>query len=905
MIARSALRLPLLLVGLCAAIPAPAQQGARTVAAPGTAGGDGAAVRSLRAARAAGVRVDGRLDEAAWAAAEVAGGFVQQRPREGAPASQPTQVRVLYDDQAVYVGARMADAHPDSIAAQLARRDASGIYSDWFHVVIDSYHDRRTGFRFAVNPLGVQKDVMHSNDGNEDVSWDAVWEVATSRDSAGWTAEFRIPLSQLRFGRGTAGQERVWGINFLRDIARVDERSYWSAVPANYPGFMSRAGDLAGLAGIATPRRLEVLPYTSARLTRDPVNPSDPFSRANAFDPSVGADVRMGLPGGLTLTGTINPDFGQVEVDPAVVNLSAFETFYPEKRPFFVEGSDIFGFGSLNSFNTFGSPTFFYTRRVGRSPHRSLAGEFGYADEPSQSTILGAAKVSGKTPGGWSVGVLDAVTALERGTYLDDGGVRRTAPVEPLSNYFVGRLRRDFQGGRTVVGGLVTSAYRDLRGDPVLEGGIRSGALTSGLDFEHAWGEGRAWSLTGFFAGSRVSGSADAMLRTQLSSARYYQRPDQAYMRVDSSATSLSGWNDALAVQHAGSYDLSLAFQETSPGFESNDLGFQRSADRRAFSTFLGRRVNKPGKVLRSHSYYAYSNAAWDFGGNAVYNQVSAGTNGTLHSLWNAGVTATYGFATKDVALTRGGPIARSPQLLNVSLNWGSDPRKRFSANGYVSNQQDEAGGRSRYGNVYFNLRPSASVQVSAGPSLSRDLNAAQYVTTVPDALATGTYGARYVFGDLRQTTLAMDTRVDWTFTPRLSLQLFAQPFVSSGQFSRYKEFARRGTLDFDVYGRDRGTIAEHVDGDGNRSFTVDPDGVGAAAPFTLGDQDFTVRSLRGNAVVRWEYRPGSALFFVWQQERFGGLGDGRFDAGRDLRGLFREPAHNVFLIKATYWLNR
>jgi hypothetical protein len=892
-----------LLLGLLAA-PISAQQSAHTAAPAPTSSGT-AGTRVLRAARAQAIKIDGRLDEAAWASAETAGSFVQQRPRDGAPASQPTEVRVLYDDQAVYVGARMIDAHPDSIAAQLARRDASGIYSDWFHVVIDSYHDRRTGFRFAVNPLGVQKDVMHSNDGNEDVSWDAVWQAATTRDSTGWTAEIRIPLSQLRFARGTPGAERVWGINFLRDIARNDERSYWSPIPANYPGFMSRAGELNGLAGIATPRRLEVLPYTSAKLSRDPVNHADPFSRASDFAGSAGADVRMGLPAGLTFTGTINPDFGQVEVDPAVVNLSAFETFYPEKRPFFVEGSDIFGFGNINSFNTFGAPTFFYTRRVGRAPHRSLAGEFGYADQPSQSTILAAGKVSGKTPGGWSVGVLDAVTAEEQGTYLDDAGVRQTATVEPLSNYFVGRLRRDFQGGRTVVGGIATSAWRDMAGDDVLESALRSGATTGGVDFEHAWGAGREWSLTGFFAGSRVTGTASAITRTQLSSARYYQRPDQDYMTLDPTRTSLAGWNDALAVQHAGAWDLSLAYQETSPGFESNDLGFERSADRRAFSTFLGRRVNKPNRLMRNHSYFAYTNQAWDFGGNTVYDAVAGGANATFQSFWSLGGSATYAFAAKDPNLTRGGPLAASPQSLNLGVNWGSDHRKRLAADGYANNTADAAGGYSRNTGVSFTLRPSTSVRVSAGPSVAWDRSASQYVTTVQDALATQTYGARYVFADLRQTTVAMDTRVDWTFTPKLSLQLFAQPFVASGQFSDYKEFARRGTRDFRVYGRDQGTLAEHADGQGNVSYTIDPDGSGAAQPFTLADQDFTVRSLRGNAVVRWEYRPGSALFFVWQQERAGGLSDGRFDAGRDLRGLFREPAHNVFLIKATYWLSR
>jgi hypothetical protein len=890
------------LVGALVALRAPAQQQAAVgAAAPHDAGG--LATPSLRAGRAAGIRVDGRLDEAAWSTAEPAGDFIQQRPNPGGKATEATVVRVLYDDQAVYVGARMLDSRPDSIAAQLARRDASTIYSDWFHVVIDSYHDRRTAFRFAVNPLGVQKDVMHSNDGNEDVSWDAVWEVATTRDSAGWTAEFRIPLSQLRYGRAARGTERVWGINFLRDLARRNERTYWSQVPPNYPGFVSRAGELHGLADLGVPRRLEILPYTSASLTRDPANGANPFYRANAFKQSVGADVRMGLPAGLTLTGTVNPDFGQVEVDPAVVNLSAFETFFPEKRPFFVEGSDIFGFGSLNTFNSTGAPTFFYTRRVGRSPHRSLTDDYSFVDQPVQSTILGAGKVSGKTPGGWSVGVLDALTQREEGRFVDEDGVRSTSPVEPLSNYFVGRLRRDFQGGRTVVGGIATAANRDMS-DHVFDGTVRTSAYTGGLDFEHAWGAGRAWSLTGFMSGGRVAGSREAIWRTQRSSARYYQRPDQDYVRVDSSRTSLAGWDGALAVQHAGAYDLSLAYQETSPGFEANDLGFQSHADRRAFSTFAGRRINKPTRAFQDYSYYAFTNQIWNFGRSLLYNAYSGGASFTLKNLWNAGAQATYGLRATDDGLTRGGPRAMNPAFWDASINWGSDQRHRLSATGFVEDRQDETGAYSRTGNVTFSLRPSASVQVSLGPSLTFDRSTAQYVTRSDDGLNAATFGGRYVFSDVKQTTVSMDTRVDWTFTPRLSLQLFAQPFVSSGDYLNFKELARPGSFDFVVYGRDRGSVARTVNADRSVTYTIDPDGPASAPSFTVDEPDFTVRSLRGNAVLRWEYRPGSALFLVWQQQRSGYAADGTFDTRGSFRAPFNDRPQNVFLIKATYWLS-
>ncbi|MET0397602.1 MAG: DUF5916 domain-containing protein, partial [Longimicrobiaceae bacterium] len=466
------LRLALPLCGTLAAGAAAAQQPARPAPTPA------AELRTpvLQASRATGgIRVDGRLDDAAWAAAEIASDFVQTRPTPGAPASQRTEVRIVYDDAALYVAARMHDDRPDSIAAPLARRDvASGLYSDWFDVLVDSYHDRRTGFRFAVNPRGVRRDVYHSNDANEDASWDPVYDVATAVDSAGWTAEFRIPLSQLRFPRAAAGAERTWGVNFSRTLARRDEIAFWSELPPNYTGLVSRAGDLRGLVGIGTPRRLEVVPYTSARLTREPGESRDPFFSENEVAGSIGADVKAGLPGGLTLSATINPDFGQVEVDPAIINLSAFETRLEEKRPFFVEGASNFRFAP--SVMGMGAATgLLYSRRIGRVPQLGVPTE--PSDVPGTTGILGAAKISGKTASGWSLGILEAVTGEESGRYLETGGLRQTAVVEPMTNYFLGRVNREMRQGQSAIGGIFTAVNRDVGAERV-DQLLRSSAYT-------------------------------------------------------------------------------------------------------------------------------------------------------------------------------------------------------------------------------------------------------------------------------------------------------------------------------------------------------------------------------------------------------------------------------------------
>lgn len=855
---------------------------------------------AVAARRTGEINLDGRLDEPAWHAAQPAGGFVQSYPKPGQSATDPTEVRVLYDDAALYVGIRMFDQHPDSIAAQLARRDASGIYSDWAHLIVDSYHDRRTAFRFSVNPKGVKKDVYTSNDNQEDLNWDAIWDVATRVDSAGWVAEYRIPLSQLRFGN--QGKERVWGFQVQRDVARRQERDTWNPWVPDGRGFVSRFGDLTGLVDVPTPRRLEVVPYASSRFTRAPGNPANPFFKSTDVRPSAGADLRYGLPAGLTLTATINPDFGQVEVDPSVVNLTAFETFFPEKRPFFLEGSDVFSFGQINTQNDFGSQQYFYSRRVGRQPQRFPSGA-EFVSTPDQTTIATAAKITGKT-GPWTLGLLDAVTPEEHADIFtvsgDEPGERLTTPVEPLTNYFVGRAKRDFGKGATTIGGMLNSTIRDMGSENVFESLLRKNATFGGGDFQAAT-QGRQWVVSGFLAGSRVAGSKEAISATQLNSTHYYQRPDADYIEYDPNRTSLAGHIGEIAVAKNGAWYGSLALKEASPGLELNDMGFQGRTDYRALSTFFGYQSFQANKRFRDYGAYAFSNQTWNFGGDQILNGFQAGAYATFLNLWNVGFQSGVNPSHTSDRFTRGGPRAKVPASWNASVNGQSDTRKPIWFNGFLGYSHSESGDHSEDINVGADMRPTSFLHVNFGPGLSRNRSTGQFVRSVSDALATTTYGRRYVFANLNQTTLSMDTRIEWTFTPLLSLQVYAQPFVSAGRFSAFKEFAAPKTYDFAVYGKDRGTISRSSDG----VYTIDPDGVGLAPPFAFGDPNFNVRNLRGNAVLRWEYRPGSALFVVWQQQREGFEPIGDFSAGRDIGDIFRTVPTNVFLIKATYWLGR
>jgi len=871
----------LLLAGVVAATPAAgqilpqSQQAAPgSTARPASLTSSGSAARVLRAAPAAEIRVDGRLDEAAWASAPAATDFVQQRPNDGAAATERTEARVLYTADAIYVGMRMYDAHPDSIMAQLTRRD-QGLTSDGARVFIDSYNDKRTAFAFGLNPRGVKEDFLRYDDGSgQDWGWDAVWDGAARVDSAGWVAEFRIPLSQLRFNASTVNAGGRWGINFRREIARKAESVFWSPIPPVSSGFVSLFGELEGLEGIRQAKRMEIMPYTSVRVDRPLPDAGNPFVSSSELVGSVGGDLKAGLPGGLTLSATINPDFGQVEADPAQVNLSAFETFFEERRPFFVEGADIFRFGQISSFNTWGFTQFFYSRRVGRNPQGGIdVDDVAFDNVPEAATILGAAKVSGKS-GPWSVGVMNALTQRESAEYLTGSNGRGSYAVEPLTNYFVGRVRRDFGRGATVVGGIVSAVNRDMAGDE-FDPFLRSSAYVAGIDGQHSW-HNREWAVSGYYARSLVNGSADAILATQNSSARYFGRPDADHVGVDGERTSLDGHVAGAALRHEGKWDGSLAWEESSPGFETNDIGFMNRADWRAFSTFLGRRVSKPGKIFRSFSQAVYTNTAWNFDGDLISNGVGFGMDAELKSLWYGGISGGWSPEFTNDRLTRGGPLATVPSSWNVRGYVGTDTRKTISVEASASYRQDTSGEYDRVAGVFARYRPTSSVQVSVGPEFSKERDTDQWIDTFDDAAFTRTFGRRYLFANVDATELSMTTRVDWTFSPTLSLQVFAQPFVSANDFWGYKNFARPRSFEF--------TPADVAEGD---------------------EDDFTFLSLRGNAVLRWEYRPGSTLFFVWQQDRGDEVSSGRFDFGDDVRGIFDRRARNVFLIKATYWLNR
>jgi hypothetical protein len=857
------------------------------------------AITAVRVTRAP--VLDGRLDDSVWALATPITDLRQSDPVEGHLVSEATEVRVLYDATALYIGVRLFDKEPAKIAKHLGRRDTF-TQSDDFRVLIDSYHDHRTAFRFDVTPLGVKGDLQFGDDGNfADQSWDPVWEVATSVDAQGWSAEYRIPFSQLRFSRAA---DQIWGIRFVRTILRKNEFAMWPFVGKTESGFVSKFGHLLGLHDIPAPQRLELLPYSVARGTfQTPQNPSDPYDRAHDYFGSGGMDLKYGVTSNLTLDATLNPDFGQVELDPAFVNLTAFEQFLPEHRPFFVEGADIFGFGGgTGGFLQFGNaPQFFYSRRVGHAPQGPITSGGQFVDYPSSTAILGAAKLTGRSPNGWTVGVLDAVTARERATVLDTTtGFHAHDDVEPTSNYTVARVKRTLNGGNDSYGMIATAVHRAIN-TPGLDL-LRNDAYDFGVDLRHRWAH-NTYAIAADFGGSYITGDRAAIDSAQRASSRYYQRPDNYH--YDSTRTSLGGiTGDVYFDKLAGAWLWGAATSFTSPGFEVNDLGFQHRGDRIANGIYLARHFTKPGPFVREATVLLQGAPSFNWEGDWIQKEVFLNSFGSLHNFWFFSLFAGYAAPAVDDRLTRGGPAALTPAGVNTNLFMQTNQRNAVNLGLGGGYDHDASGGWLVNLNPQLSWRVSSALSLSLAPNYVTALTSAQFVQRVSDTIAPpSTYGTRYVFASLRQHELDVTLRVNATMSRTLSLELFAQPFTFSGAYTGFKELAAPRTFDFNVYGQSNGSTISYDSA--SAAYTVKPSGAAPADSFAIYNPDFRTRSVRVNAVLRWEYRPGSTLFLVWTQSRSGFFADPSFDAGRDFgRQLFRDPPTNVLLVKVNYWLN-
>jgi hypothetical protein len=825
---------------------------------PGRTGDAPSATKRVTAARAAEPpTIDGRDDEPVWRRATPITEFQEWRPSEGGPPKLPTEAKVAYDAGNLYVFVRAFDPHPDSIITVLARRDYF-TPSDMVWLFLDSYHDRRTGFEFGVNPSGVKLDAQIYNDGNEDFAWDAVWDVATRVDSIGWTAEFRIPLTQLPYGRQ---RSHVFGLTVDRDVYRYAQRVSWPLFRQSQAGFVSQFGEVDGLDHLEAPRRLEAAPY----LVTKNVSQIRNNTLERTQDVTVGGDFKYRVASNLKLDATVNPDFGQVEADPGVLNLSAFETFFREQRPFFVQGAGQFQWNvnctAVNDCST--GEGLVYSRRVGRAPE--LAGAYADTTSPAFTTILGAAKLTGRLPGGLTIGALDAVTAHETGA----GGVT----IEPTTNYGVLRLRQDLRGGESSVSGIVTTVNRD--NDSWSSPYVHSSAYVGAADFRHRFRGGR-YELSGSLDFSRVAGSAQAIANTQQDATHYYQRPD-AGVTFDSTRTSLSGHAEGLQFgKVAGAVLFQTNIERRSPGFEINDLGYLQRADQQAWSTWAG--------YFDRHTRKLYNRFQWNFNwwqywttaGLPEERAFNTNTHTTFRNQWSLHFGGTIGQlgTTYCYSCARGGPAVRQDPYLAPWLGINGDDRKAIVPYLWFNwFRGDDGRSRSFSFSPELDFKLASRVTAALSPSYTRRTNDVQPRGT--DSLT------HYVFAHLEQKQLGVTMRVTYPFTANMTLQVYAQPFISKGTYRNVRELsANPRAKDYDSRYQPY-----------------------ANAAYAGG---FNFKQFRSNVVFRWEYRPGSTLFVVWSQGRRGFTGvEGTQSFGGDLGDLFDLRPDNAFLMKLSYWINR
>ncbi len=807
------------------------------------------------------------LADDVWGSAPAVSDFVQREPREGAKPSQPTEFRVAFDATTLYVKVRAYDREPEKIVQYLTRRDDDGP-SDWIRILIDSYHDKRTAYEFAVNPAGVKYDRYWFNDTNNDTSWDAVWDVTVSRDQKGWTAEFKIPFSQLRF---TPSAMSIWGFAISRDIGRLKETDTWPLLSRNANGYVSSFGELGGLSTRDAPKGLELTPYTVANVTRQRTG-GNPLLNSSALGAAAGLDLRYAVTPGLTLNATVNPDFGQVEADPAVVNLTAFETFFNERRPFFVEGSGNFRFDA-DCYD--GCNNLFYSRRIGRAPQGTgtlPSGDGTYTDAPTQSTILGAAKLTGRI-GRYSIGVMHALTQEE---FADVSvlGVKSQLAVEPSSSYSVARVKREYPN-QSYVGMIATATNRRL--GAALKDVLPESAYVGGADFD--WRVKKFYSVNGFVEGSHLSGSSSAIETVQENSRHLFQRPDLESQHLDVTRTSLNGYAGAIAFNkiggeftHSNSY---LYFR--SPGFDTNDLGFLRRADQIRQGHWFQVRSNKVTRLFRQRTINFNQWTSWNFDGKLQFGGVNINGNLTLINNWQIGAGAYQPVPRKgfDDRMARGGPGIVSEGAPEQWFWIYSDSRRHFSAGleGDWGADNHNTSWQSWYPSI--TLRPIPALMFQLGVQINPSHQDSQWVTNITDP------ATHYVFAHIDQHTVNVTSRFNYTITPNLSLQLYAQPFVSAGAYTNFKEVNDPLSESYE----NRYKPFEYSDA-------------------LYGSPDFSVKSFRTTNVLRWEYKPGSTLFVVWQQARANYAVPGGFDFGRDVHGIFGVPPQNVFLVKLSYWLN-
>ena len=823
-------------------------------------------------------KIDGLLDDAAWNQVSWENNFTQYQPFNGGKASQQTAFKILYDNNFLYVAVRSYDSAPGDIVKRMSRRD--GFQGDWVEVAFDSYHDFNTGYSFTASVAGVKSDELYTNDGvGHDRTWDPIWYLKTSIDTEGWVAEIKIPFSQLRFSKES---NQVWGLQVKRFIYRKEERSLWQHIPNEQAGYVSRWGELHGLKDIKPKKQFDITPYLLGSYESFEPEEGNPFTNGKQKNGRMGMDAKIGLTNNLTLDLTINPDFGQVEADPSEVNLTAFETYLREKRTFFIEGRNTYSFPLRLSDGNNATDNLFYSRRIGKRPSYT-PDDYYFIDSPANTSILGAAKITGKTKNGLSIGILESVTNVEHARIADENGRIEEYAVEPLTNYFVSRVEQEFNEGNTKVGGMFTATNRKI--DDAYLDILPTAAYSGGVNFDHAWNN-RKYNISINLMGSSVQGSTEAVSELQMASSRYFQRPDAVHLNYDPNLTKLNGQAGSAYIGKSsnGGWSYMAWFSWQSPGFELNDIGYLRYADDMTQMLWGEYKFPKPFSIFRRFSIEGSQASSFDYSGKYLAMSGNISVRGQFTNFWNFSFGSSYSTNSLEKTLLRGGPLFLSPESLFVHAHISTDRRNNLSlnANIYYISGSENSKLKKNY-SLGLTYQPMDNIRINLSTSLNFNNNQLQYI----DVLIIEDQD-KYFLAEIDQKTFVTKLRIDYSLTPDFSIQFYGQPYISSGQYSNFKYVTNPIAASY----TDRFKIFQP-----NENFGIDLNKDGQIDGY-LGNPDFKFLQFQSNLVARWEYSPGSILYLVWSQNKTDYPEIYAFDINTDLEDISSIFPHNVFLMK-------
>ncbi len=838
--------------------------------------------RSYTATRTEAVpKIDGSLDDDCWSQGNWSGGYTQWSPDEGAPPSQSTELKILYDYNNVYVGFKCYDTEPERMHVRFNSRD---VYSgDMIGIAFDSYYDKKTAYEFSLTSAGQKMDVKHTGDNLWDLNWNAVWDGATALEDSGWTAEMTIPLSQVRY---INKPDQVWGLHSWRRISRINEISKWQLHARNAPSMIDQIGSLHGISDIRPSRQVELSPYASIRYVPENSATGIPGIAYKPVEYGAGLDAKIGVSSNLVMDVTINPDFGQVEADPSELNLTSYETFFDEKRPFFLEGRDLFDLSIAKS-------QLFYSRRIGQAPryHPGL-GVNESIDTPDRTTILGATKLTGKTSKGLSVGIMESLTARETATIgSEDTSYNKT--VNPFTNYFVGSVKKEYNDAKTIIGGMFTSG-NSIINDSYIEEQLYRNSFSGGLDFIH-YTSNKVFALEGKTIFSSINGSEDAMTGLQQNNVHRFQRPGTIHLNLDEDMRSLTGTGGEFKLaKQGGKWRGNVTASWLSPNLELNDMGYLRQADMINEEAGVSYVITEPKGILRSYSIILNQNASWTFGKERIGSRTSAACSTSFVNLWSFRGDIMRVFSESDPRILRGGPALATNPYWAFTGRLGTSQAKELSLTINYDKRINESG-LYDYQGVLASVLWLPAGRIRFNGILSHEIidEKQQYILNRNPGTETV-----YLFGDLDQRILNFTLRAQVFINPEMSLEYYGSPYLSIGDYSGFKKVSDHGSRDYSerFYTYTEADIQFYRQE--NVYYVTAPDQGG----FSFVNPDFNYAQFRSNLVFRWEYKLGSVFFFVWSHEKTHDEKVSSMDQGRNFSDLLDSPPGNVFMIKFNYW---